>query len=179
MNLADYEKMDTERPSGGEFIKFTKQGETRYMRFLYESGGEKMGEDISIRRKKWDEAAKKYVYDTEDGQLMAVLKAVEYDEDGSNPRLVKWERSAYFCKNTLLPMFRNYPRIIDGVWKITVTNPGTMDISFSLFPVMNADTIKYPIIKDEEKKEETQLEPIPDQAETKPAEPAPRKKYWE
>lgn len=174
MNLADYEKLDTGAQASGEFIKFTKQGETRYLRFLYESGGDKMGEDIQLRKKKWDESAKKYVYDTEDGTQMAVLSAVEYDEDGSNPRLVKWERSAYFCKNTLLPMFRNYPRIIDGVWKVTVTNPGTMDISFSLFPVMGADTVKYPIIKKEEKKEEEKkVEPA------KPAEPAPRKKYWE
>lgn len=179
MNLSDYEKLDTSTQSSGEFIKFKKQGETRYLRFLYESGGEKMGEDIQLRRKKWDDAAQKYVYDTEDGQLMSVLNAIEYDEDGKNPRFVKWERSAYFCKNTLLPMFRNYPRIIDGVWKVTVTNPGTTDISFSLFPVMNADTVKFPIIKKEEATEVKKEEEVKPKEPTPAAQPAPRKKYWE
>ena len=153
MNLAEYEKLDTgSSASRGDFIGFEKTGDTRYLRFMYESGGENMGADIPTRRKKWDEA------------------------DGSNPRRVRWERSAYFCKNTLLPMWKNYPRIIDGVWKVTATNPKTMDASYALFPVMGADTIKYPIIED--KKEEKKEEAKPAQP-TAPAAEAPRKKYWE
>ena len=183
MNLAEYEKLDNERSSRGDFIGFEKTGDTRYLRFMYESGGENMGADIPTRRKKWDEVAHKYVYDTEDGQLMCVLNCIEYDADGSNPRRVRWERSAYFCKNTLLPMFRNYPRIIDGVWKITATNPKTMDASYALFPVMNADTIKYPISKDEPKEEGKPAEPAKEAQAPQPAQPATaapqRKKYWE
>lgn len=183
MNLAEYKKLDNERSSRGDFIGFEKTGDTRYLRFLYESGGEQMGSDIPLRKKKWDDAQHKYVYDTEDGQQMAILDAIEYDADGSNPRRVRWERSAYFCKNTLLPMFRNYPRIIDGVWKITATNPKTMDASYALFPVMNADTIKYPIIKDEPKEEGKPAEPAKEAQAQQPAQPAAaapqRKKYWE
>lgn len=177
MNLADYTKMDTQSGDRGDFIKFEKTGETRYLRFCYNSGGDNIGSDIPMRRKKWDPTQNKYVYDTEDGSLTCVLECIEYDEDGSNPRRVRWERSAYFCQNTLIPMWKNYAHIIDGVWKVTATNPGTLDAAYSLFPVMNADTIKYPIIEGEKK--EAKLEPIQEPTETKPAEPAPRKKYWE
>ena len=141
MNLATYAKI--EQTGGGEFIKFEKTGEVRYLRFLYESGGENMGEDVEFYRKYWDEEAKRYVVGTDKGRLMAALRAIEYDEDGQNPRIVRWERSAYFCKTVLLPMWRNYPRIIDGVWKITATSPKTLDASYAIFPVVNADTIKY------------------------------------
>lgn len=172
MNLAEYEKMET--VTGGEYIKFESTGDTKYLRFMYESGGAEMGKDVEFRRKKWDDENHKYVYDTEDGQLVCSLKCIEYDADGSNPRNVIWERSAYFCKNTLLPMWKNYPRIIDGVWKVTATNPKTMDASYALFPVMNADTIKYPIIdRNSKPAEKTEQKP---KEESKPA---PKKKYWE
>lgn len=171
MNLAEYEKLDTSS-NRGDYIRFEKNGETRYLRFMYESGGEEMGQDVNFRRKKWDDDQGKYIYDTEDGQLICALQCIEYDEDGSNPRKVQWEKSAYFCKNVLLPMWKNYPRIIDGVWKVTATNPKTRDASYALFPVLGADTIKFPIIA-EEKKEEAPAQP------EQPAEPAPRKKYWE
>lgn len=173
MNLAEYEKLDLS--NGGEYIKFESNGETRYLRFMYESGGEKMGEDIETRRKYWDEEQHKYVYDTDQGSLQCVLKCIEYNEDGSNPRLVKWERSAYFCKTTLMPMWRNYPRIIDGVWKVTASNPKTVDATYSLFPIMNADTIKYPLIAENKPQEK----PEEKKATAPAAEPAPKKKYWE
>ena len=175
MNLAEYEKLDTGF-SKGDYIKFEKNGETRYLRFLYESGGEKMGEDVQFRRKYWDEDAKKFVYDTDEGQLVCSLKVIEYDADGKNPRRKIWERSAYFCKTVLLPMWKNYPRIIDGVWKVTATNPKTLEASYALFPVMNADTITFPIIEANEKTEEkSKKEP----KEEPKKEPAPKKKYWE
>lgn len=176
MNLADYEKLDTSS-IGQDYIKFEKTGDTKYLRFLYESGGEQMGVDVEFRRKKWDEEKKQYVYDTDDGQLKCDLKCIEYDADGKNPRIVRWERSAYFCKTVLLPMWRNYPRIIDGVWKITASNPKTMDATYALFPVMNADTIKYPIIQPEESAEKASE----NKTEEKPVEtkPAQKKKYWE
>ena len=171
MNLADYEKLDlSSGPS--EYIRFEKSGDTKYLRFLYESGGDTMGSDVEFRRKFWDEQAHKFVYDGEEGQLVCALKCIEYDEDGKNPRLVRWERSAYFCKTVLLPMWRNYAHIIDGVWKITATNPKTLDATYALFPVMNADTLKYPIIQQVSPKEA-------DKVETPPAEPAAKKKYWE
>ncbi len=176
MNLLDYEKIDV--GGGGDYIKFEKTGDTKYLRFMYESGGEQMGADITFRRKYWDDEQKKYVYDTDKGSWMCALKAIEYDEGGANPRNVLWERSAYFCKTVLLPMWRNYPRIIDGVWKVTASNPKTMDATYSLFPVMNADTVSYPIIEQTAPQKEQPQEvatpaPAPAQA------PAPKKKYWE
>lgn len=171
MNLSDYEKLD----AVSNYLNFKETGETHYLRFLYTSGGDAMGEDIEIRRKKWNDEKKKYEYDTPDGQLVASLKCIEYDADGKNPRVVIWERSAYFCKNTLLPMWKNYPRIIDGVWKITATNPKTMDATYALFPVMGADTTKYPII--EENIPVKAPAEVPD-APAQPVKPA-KKKYWE
>lgn len=186
MNLADYEKMDK---TTTDYVSFTENGETRYFRFVYKSGGEKMGEDIEVRRKKWNDETKKFEYDTPDGSLIASLHCIEYDADGKNPRLVVWERSAYFCKNVLIPAWRNYPRIIDGVWKVTASNPKTIDASYSLFPVVNADTIKFPIIEEQAVKADVAAPKAGDGATAnatatpaptgdKPATPE-KKKYWE
>lgn len=187
MNLAEYAKI--EQNGGGEFIRFENTGDVKYLRFLYESGGERMGEDVIFYRKYWDPEQKRYIVGGDKGQLMAALKAIEYDEDGSNPRVVRWERSAYFCKTVLLPAWRNYPRIIDGVWKITATSPRTLDASYSIFPVLNADTIKYPIIEDAiERVDKNTTSPIGKKEMTQhtapnvepaPVRPTPRKKYWE
>ena len=171
MNLSEYEKL--EKNNVDNYVRFTQDAETKYLRFLYLSGGENMGEDIEVYRKKWDEAAKKYVYDAPDGQLVVALKCIEYDEGGGNPRIVRWERSAYFCKNTLLPMWKNYPRIIDGVWKVTATSPKTIDAAYALFPVLDADTVRYPIIED------SVSVPVVTR-ESRPADASkPKKKYWE
>lgn len=194
MNLSDYAKI--ENSGGGEYIKFETTGETRFLRFLYESGGDLMGADVTFYRKYWDDANKKYVVGTDEGQLVTTLKAVEYDADGKNPRIVKWERSAYFCKSVLLPMWKNFPRIIDGVWKITATSPKTIDASYSVFPVIGADTIKYPIPEQEssaatqktpasliEKEESTlppkSITPSGQEKQEKPKATTPSKKYWE
>ena len=194
MNLSEYAKI--ENRGGGEYIKFETTGETRYLRFLYESGGDSMGVDVAFYRKYWDDVNKRYVTGTDEGRLMATLKAVEYDADGKNPRLVKWERSAYFCKNVLLPMWKNYPRIIDGVWKITATSPKTLDASYAVFPVISADTIKFPIPEEAlsaatqetpaSLHEQTESTPTPTSnplsgqvKQEKPRTITPSKKYWE
>lgn len=185
INLADYEKLDEKREFVDNYIRFETTGETRYLRFMYASGGAEMGKDVEFRRKKWDDEQGKFVYDTEDGQLICALKCIEYDADGKNPRIVRWERSAYFCKTVLLPQWRNFPRIMDGVWKVTATNPKDKTATYSLFPVMNADTIKYPIIEEEKKEEKPADTPAPvkpaEKAEgsTVTEEPKPKKKYWE
>lgn len=148
MNLNEYAKMDEKKEFVDNYIRFENQGDTKYLRFMYKSGGEKMGEDIIFHKKYWDEEAKKFVYDGEQGTPVAALEAIEYDPDGSNPRRVRWERSASFCRNVLLPVWKEYNRICDGVWKITATaNPRTTDAKYSVFPVMSADTIKFPIIE--------------------------------
>lgn len=175
MNLSDYEKLDGGKEFNDNFIKFENTGDTKYLRFMYTSGGNEMGKDVEFRKKKWDEENHKYVYDTEDGQLTTQLNCIEYDEDGKNPRIVRWERSAYFCKTVLLPMWRNYPRICDGVWKVTASNPKTKEATYSLFPVMSADTVKFPIIT-ENAPAEKKSEPVEQKAAE---EPRPKKKYWE
>lgn len=181
LNLASYAKLKP-NSNKGEYIKFEDTGDTKYLRFFYRSGGDTMGEDVSFYRKHWDGTQKKFIYGDEKGQLTATLKCIEYDADGSNPRPVLWERSAYFCYNTLLPAWRNYPRIIDGVWKVTATSPRTIDASYALFPVMNADTIKYPIIEFDEEDASDTVDGISPEVSTEvPTTEAPKSKskYWE
>lgn len=180
-NLADYEKMDTVK---SQYVKFEKTGDTKFFRFMYKSGGNEMGKDIPIRRKQWDEESRKFIYDGPTGQSVCALQCIEYDEGGGNPRKVIWERSAYFCKNVLLPMWRNYPRICDGVWKVTATTPKTIEASYSLFPVLDADTISYPIIEDEDVENNAGSNDAKTPKKvakevSKPAATAPKKKYWE
>lgn len=176
INLNDYEKLDS-KEFVDNYIRFESTGDTKYLRFMYYSGGDEMGKDVEFRRKKWDEEQNKFVYDTDDGQLVTALKCIEYDADGSNPRIVRWERSAYFCKTVLLPQWKNYPRICDGVWKVTATNPRDKSATYSLFPVMSADTIKFPIINDADPEVVKAVDDV--MSSETPAAPAAKKKYWE
>lgn len=180
MNLAEYEKIET---TSSDYLKFEQTGETHYLRFLYLSGGDSMGSDVQCRRKKWDDDNHRYVYDTPDGSPTCLLRCIEYNEDGSNPRIVIWERSAYFCKTVLLPQWKNFPRIIDGVWKVTASNPKTMEATYSLFPVMNATTVTYPIPPDALKEPKNDAPQAPTQPavvdEPVPQAAKPKKKYWE
>lgn len=139
MNLADYQKLP--KGGSGEFLKWTKNGESKILRFLYTS---KDGADIEVVKKCWDDVQKKYVYDTPDGKLTCVLNAVLY-EDGQPPKKVRWERSAAFTEQVCNGYWSKFPRIIDGVWEVTCTNPGTKEIKFSWFPVMGADLTTYPL----------------------------------
>lgn len=177
MNLNDYR---ASKPTGqGDFIKWKENGEVKVLRFLYTSHD---GADIEVRRKKWDDVQKKYVYDTDDGTLFCVLNAVLY-EKGKDPVKVRWDRSASFTEQACNGYWAKFPRIIDGVWEVTCTNPGTKDIKFSWFPVMGADFTTYPlpegvriengqVVYEDKKVDEdsAQPEPVPQSA--------PRK-YWE
>lgn len=139
MNLADYSKLP--KGDAGEFLKWTKNGEVKVLRFLYTSND---GADIEVRRKYWSDEEKKYVYDTPEGKLTCVLSCVLY-EPGKEPRRVRWERSAAFTEQVCNGYWCKFPRIIDGVWEVTCTNPGTKDIKFSWFPVMGADFTTHPL----------------------------------
>lgn len=176
MNLAEYNKLDNVGP-GGDYITFEATGDTKILRFMYNSTD---GSDIGIRKKKFNEETRKYEYDVADGTPTCVLNCIEYDIDGKNPRKVRWERSAYFCRTVLLPAWKNYPRIIDGVWKVSASNPRTRDAAYSLFPIMDADAIKFPFTF-EDKPAENSATVAKDA--TKPAVIAPpqpqKKKYWE
>ena len=141
MNLAQYASMPKTNGNGGEFLKWTTNGESKIIRFLYTSHD---GGDIEVVKKCWDDVQKKFVYDTPEGKLTCVLNAVLY-ENGKPPRRVRWERSASFTEQVCNGYWSKFPRIIDGVWEVTCTNPGTKDIKFSWFPVMGADFTSYPL----------------------------------
>lgn len=140
MNLSEYSRM-AKNAGQGEFLKWTRNGEVKVLRFLYTSND---GADIEVRRKEWDETQKKYVYDTPGGKLTCVLNCVIY-ENGQSPKRVRWERSASFTEQACNGYWSKFPRIIDGVWEVTCTNPGTKDIKFSWFPIQGADFTTYPL----------------------------------
>lgn len=139
MNLSDYSKMP--KTGNAEYLKWTKNGETKVLRFLYTSHD---GADIDVRKKCWDDEQKRYVYDTPEGKLTCSLDCVIY-ENGQPPRRVKWERSASFTEQVCNGYWAKFPRIIDGVWEVTCMNPGTKEIKFTWFPIMGADLTTYPL----------------------------------
>lgn len=149
MNLSDYAKMP--KADRADFLKWTANGEIKVIRILYDS---RDGSDIPVIFKHWDDAQKKYVVgDTVNGKLTCVLDCVLYGTvvNGvfqplpEGPKLVKWERSAAFAENACNGYWSKFPRIKDGVWEVTCTNPGTKDIKFSWFPVQGADIMTHPI----------------------------------
>lgn len=141
MNLADYAKQPKNSGNAGEFLKWMMNGEVKVLRFLYTSHD---GADIDVVKKCWDDTQKKFVYDTPEGKLTCSLNCVLYEE-GQPPKRVRWERSAAFTEQVCNGYWSKFPRIIDGVWEVTCTNPGTKDIKFSWFPVMGADLTTHPL----------------------------------
>lgn len=177
MNLAEYKKAAAERKSqGGDYIRFEKDGDTKYLRFLYDD----IQTEAQLRYKFWDESQNKYVYaDTKvskEYKAVVRMNCIQYEEDGSNPRKVTWEFSAHIVNRDLVPQLENIKPHRMGVWKVQVNNPGEMNIKIVPFPVLNADTVKFPIdIPDAEKPAEA-----PDAAST-PAPEQPKQtksKYW-
>lgn len=141
MNLSDYMNMPKGNSNSGEFLKWTRNGEVKVLRFLYTS---KDGSDIPVVKKIWDDSQKKFLYDTPEGKLTCTLSCVLY-EQGQPPKRVRWERSAAFTEQVCNGYWCKFPRIIDGVWEVTCTNPGTKEIRFSWFPIMGADLTSYPL----------------------------------
>lgn len=183
MNLADYVSRPKQSNSG-EFLKWTQNGETKVLRFLYTSHD---GADIEVVKKIWSDEQKKFLYDTPDGKLTCVLHCALYERDAQGSitvKKVRWERSANFTEQVCNGYWSKFPRIIDGVWEVTCTNPGTKDIKFAWFPVMGADLTTYPlpegiIIKDGQVVDTSQPQQAP-QASTPPQQQAATpKKYWE
>lgn len=188
MNLAQYMQMPKNNGNAGEFLKWTRNGESKILRFLYTSHD---GGDIEVVKKCWDDEQKKFVYDTPEGKLTCVLNAVIY-ENGQPPRKVRWERSASFTEQVCNGYWSKFPRIIDGVWEVTCTNPGTKDIKFSWFPVMGADLTSYPLPEGVEIQdgrvvytEAASSSQVTPQAASTPETPqattasTPARKYWE
>lgn len=181
MNLAEYIQRPRTSGESGEFLKWTKNGESKVLRFLYTSHD---GADIEVVKKCWNEEEHKFVYNTPEGKLTCVLKAVLY-ENGQEPKLVRWERSAAFTEQVCNGYWTKFPRIIDGVWEVTCTNPGTKDIKFSWFPIMGADLTNYPLPQGVSiQNGEVFYADRPQRAETpqrpqEPQAPSTPRKYWE
>lgn len=173
MNLAEYRKAAAERRTNGDFIRFEKDGDIKYLRFMYKD----MDKEAQLRYKAWNPAENKYTYaDTKEGpEYKAVVRmnCIQYDEDGSNPRRVTWEFSAHVVDRDLTPQLNNIKPHDTGVWKVQVNNPGEMNVKIVAFPVLNADTVKYPVdLPEEEKPEDKPTEEAP-KAETEK-----KSKYW-
>ena len=174
MNLAEYRKAVAERRANGDFIRFEKDGDVKFLRFMYDD----IKTEAVIKYKAWNPAENKYTYSDEktSPEFKAVVRmnCIQYNEDGSDPRRVTWEFSAHIVDRDLVPQLENIKPHKSGVWKVQVNNPGEMNIKIVAFPVMNADTVKFPI--DLPEQEDKKEEPKPEEA--KPEEPKKTSKYW-
>lgn len=182
MNLADYASRP-KQGSSGEFIKWTQNGETKVLRFLYASHD---GADIEVVKKIWSDEQGKFLYDTPDGKLTCALQCALYERDAQGNiqvKRVRWERSANFTEQVCNGYWSKFPRIIDGVWEVTCTNPGTRDIKFAWFPVMGADLTTHPLPEGISIKDGRVVDEGQPQAPQAPAQPQTQastpKKYWE
>lgn len=124
----------------GDFIKFKAEGETRYLRFLFDDAS-----TIESHRKFWDEQEKKWIIDGDKGTYKIVFNCVEYDKGGVNPRRVRWEISEYLYNEYLSPYVEKETPASKNVWEVKVRRPGTMDISYVAFKVDGASDLTYPI----------------------------------
>lgn len=124
----------------GDFIKFKSEGETKFLRFLFNDAS-----TIESHRKFWDEEEKKWIIDGDKGSYRIVFNCVEYDKGGANPRRIRWEISEYLYNEYLAPYVEKDAPASKNVWEIKVRRPGTMDISYVAFKVDGATEATYPI----------------------------------
>lgn len=130
--------------ASGEFIKFKKENESKFLRFLFTDAT-----TIESHKKFWDEDQKKWLLDDAcpegKGSYKITFNCVEYDEHGANPRRVRWEISEYLYNEYLSPYIEKTTPASQNVWEIKVRRPGTMDISYVAFKVEDATELTYPI----------------------------------
>ena len=124
----------------GDFIKFKSEGETKFLRFLFNDAS-----TIESHRKFWDEEEKKWIIDGDKGSYRIVFNCIEYDKGGANPRRIRWEISEYLYNEYLAPYVEKDAPASKNVWEIKVRRPGTMDISYVAFKVDGATEATYPI----------------------------------
>lgn len=144
MDLAKFAQLPAE--SNGSFLKFTANDNIKIVRFCYERA-----EDIKCRKKLYDPATRKVVYDTEDGKWTMNLRVAVYS-DKNTFELMTWDRSARFGADNLLPVFEAAGgRICDTVYKITCQKAGTLDAAYTLFPLANSKDYAMPeLVVDED-----------------------------
>lgn len=189
MDLAKFAQLPPE--NNGAFLKFTPNNNVKIIRFCYEKP-----EDISCRQKLYDPATKKVIWDTPEGRWTMSLRVAVYTSKSAF-EMMTWDRSARFGADTLLPLFEAAGGdIIDTVYKITCSKAGTLDATYSFFPLKDSDAYAMPELTpvvasdSEEEVEEIEEEPIVVAATVKKAAPqskvtattaAPKKKrnFWE
>ena len=126
--------------ASGDFIKWTQEGETKILRFLFDDAT-----TIESHRVFWDPDTKQRIVDGDQGSYRIVFNCVEYDRGGANPRRVRWDISEYLYNEYLSPYIEKDTPARNHVWEIKVRRPKTMDQSFICFEVSNATIDKYPI----------------------------------
>lgn len=191
MDLAKFAQLQPE--NNGAFLKFTPNDNIKIVRFCY-----KKPEDIQCRQKLYDPATKKVIWDTPEGKWTMSLKVAVYTSK-SVFEMMSWDRSARFGADTLLPLFEAAGGdIIDTVYKITCSKAGTLDATYSFFPLKDSDAYAMPDLtlaaegRDEEEEVEEEEAPAvvsgrkpivarPAPAPIAPVAAAPKKKknFWE
>ena len=126
--------------AAGDFIKWTQEGETKILRFLFDDAT-----TIESHRVYWDNETKQRIIDGDQGSYRIVFNCVEYDRGGANPRRVRWDISEYLYNEYLSPYIEKDTPARNHVWEIKVRRPKTMDQSFICFEVAGATLDKYPI----------------------------------
>lgn len=154
----------------GDFIKFKSEGETKFLRFLFNDAS-----TIESHRKFWDEEEKKWIIDGDKGSYRIVFNCIEYDKGGANPRRIRWELSEYLYNEYLAPYVEKDVPASKNVWEIKVRRPGTMDVSYVAFKVDGATEATYPIPEVETNAQGSSSAPAaaPTYAQTAPAAPSP------
>lgn len=158
MDLASFAKIPPE--SNGAFLKFTAKENIKIVRFCYERA-----EDIKCRQKYYDPSTRKVIWDTPEGKWMMNLKVAVY-KSKTEFEIMTWDRSAAFGRDTLLPLFEAAGGdIIDTVYKITCSKAGTIDATYSFFPLRNSEDYAMPDLSpaDEIADEEVEDEEIGDE----------------
>ena len=149
MDLAKFAAMPPEA-GGGTFLKFSPADSVKIVRFMYttEAG---VDEDLGIkcRRKYFDKSTKKVVWDTPEGKWTMALKVAVYSSK-TEYAFMTWDRSAAFGRDNLLPLFEAAGgRICDTVYKVTCSKAGTLDATFSFFPVKDSAAFAMPSLAEE------------------------------
>lgn len=126
--------------SNAEYIRFTQEGETRYLRFMFDTP-----EHIEVHRKFFNNTTKQWEIDGDQGSYRIVFDCIEYKPDGSDAHRVKWEVSQYLYDEYLQPYVEKSLPASQRVWEVKVRRPGTTEVSYVAFPV-DGDTTKFPII---------------------------------
>ena len=187
MDLAKFAKLPPE--NGGAFLKFTPTDNIKIVRFCY-----RHADDIKCRQKMYDPATKKVIWDTPEGKWTMQLKVAVY-KSKTEFEMMTWDRSARFGADVLMPLFEAAGGdIVDTVYKITCAKAGTLDATFSFFPLRDSDSYAMPTLSAETEAEEVSApevqqsapEPAPVRQEQEvhptPTQAAPktaRKRFWE